>query len=209
MQGFLSFSRAIDAFNTFVGRSIGWLILAAVIVSTANAIIRKLFNQSSNAWLEVQWYMFGAVFMLCAAYTFLKNEHIRIDIVSNVFSKRVRDWIDIIGHLFFLFPLCIIMMLYGFPFFFRSFAINETSANAGGLIQWPAKILIPLGFVLLFAQGISELIKRIAIMSGAMEDPHGAGGGHGAAAEAEAARLLAQAEVDLGTPVIGVHAKQP
>jgi len=209
VRGLLSFSRAIDALNTSIGKIVGWFILAAVIVSTVNAIVRKLFNQSSNAWLEAQWYMFGAVFMLCAAYTLLKNEHIRIDIVSNTLSKRARDRIDVIGHLFFLFPLCIIMMLYGFPFFYRSFAIGETSANAGGLIQWPAKILIPLGFVLLFVQGISELIKRIAIMRGDMEDPHGGGGGHGAAAEAEAARLLALADADLVAPIHGAATKKP
>lgn len=172
MQGFLGLSRAIDAFNQKVGRTLAWLILAAVIISTVNAIIRKVFNSSSNAWLEAQWYLFGAVFLGCAAYTFLKNEHIRIDIVSSKMGQGYRNVVELIGHVFFLMPLCIMMIWYGFPFFWGSFRIGEMSTNAGGLIQWPAKLMIPLGFCMLFAQAISETIKRLAYMQGLGPDPH-------------------------------------
>ncbi len=177
MQGFLGLSRAIDTFNEKVGRALAWLILLAVIVSTVNAIIRKVFNVSSNAWLEAQWYLFGAVFLGCAAYTFLKNEHIRIDIVSSKMSQRYRNTIELIGHIFFLIPLCLLMIYYGFPFFWASFRIGEMSTNAGGLIQWPAKLMIPVGFTMLFAQAISELIKRLAFMQGLIPDPHGSKSG--------------------------------
>lgn len=195
MQNLLKISTAIDAINNRIGQFIKWLILAAVLVSAGNAIVRKVFNQSSNAWLELQWYLFGAVFMLGAAYTFLKNEHIRIDIVTGNFRKRTRDWIDVFGHIFFLIPFAWIMIYHGWPFFMRSYEITESSMNAGGLVVWPAKLLVPAGFVLLLAQAISELIKRIAIIRGVIEDPHAHVGHHGAA-EAEAARLLqiAQAE---------------
>jgi TRAP-type mannitol/chloroaromatic compound transport system permease small subunit len=174
MQGLLGLSKAIDAFNEKVGRALAWLILVAVIISTVNAVIRKVFNTSSNAWLEAQWYLFGAVFLGCAAYTFLKNEHIRIDIVSSKMSQRYRNIVEIVGHVLFLMPLCIMMIWYGFPFFYSSFRIGEMSTNAGGLIQWPAKLFIPLGFCMLFAQAISELIKRLAFMQGLISDPHGA-----------------------------------
>jgi TRAP-type mannitol/chloroaromatic compound transport system permease small subunit len=177
MQGFLGLSRAIDMFNEKVGRALAWLILVAVIVSTVNAVIRKVFNVSSNAWLEAQWYLFGAVFLGCAAYTFLKNEHIRIDIVSSKMSQRYRNTIEIIGHVFFLIPLCLLMIYYGFPFFWASFRIGEMSTNAGGLIQWPAKLMIPVGFTMLLAQAISELIKRLAFMQGLIPDPHGSKSG--------------------------------
>jgi TRAP-type mannitol/chloroaromatic compound transport system permease small subunit len=160
-------------FNEKVGRALAWLILLAVIVSTVNAVIRKVFNVSSNAWLEAQWYLFGAVFLGCAAYTFLKNEHIRIDIVSSKMSQRYRNTIEIIGHVFFLIPLCLLMIYYGFPFFWASFRIGEMSTNAGGLIQWPAKLMIPVGFTMLLGQAISELIKRLAFMQGLIPDPHG------------------------------------
>lgn len=192
MNSLLKISNVIDAINERVGSIIKWCILAAVLISTVNAIIRKVFNNSSNAWLEAQWYLFAAVFMLGAAYTFLRNEHIRIDIVTSNFSKRTRDWIDVMGHVLFLLPFCWLMIWHGIPFFMRSFSINEASMNAGGLVQWPAKVLIPAGFILLFAQGISELIKRVAILRGDLEDTSAALGGH-AAAEAEAERLLQQA----------------
>ncbi|MCA3631389.1 MAG: TRAP transporter small permease subunit [Methylobacterium sp.] len=193
MQNLLKISGIIDALNTRVGQVIKWAILAAVVISTVNAVVRKLFNVSSNAWLEAQWYLFGAVFMLGAAYTFLKNEHIRIDVVTSHFAKRTRDWIDVFGHVFFLIPFCWIMIWHGWPFFLRSFQINEQSMNAGGLTVWPAKILVPLGFVLLLLQAFSELIKRVAIIRGDLEDVN-AVVGHGAAAEAEAERLLKVAE---------------
>jgi TRAP-type mannitol/chloroaromatic compound transport system permease small subunit len=177
MQGLLGLSRFIDAFNERVGRTLAWLILGAVIISTVNALIRKIFNISSNAWLEAQWYLFGAVFLGCAAYTLLKNEHIRIDIVSSKMSQRYRNTIELIGHICFVMPLCIMMIYYGFPFFYSSFRIGEMSTNAGGLIQWPAKLMIPLGFCMLFAQAISETIKRLAFMQGLAPDPHGAKSG--------------------------------
>jgi TRAP-type mannitol/chloroaromatic compound transport system permease small subunit len=175
-----------------------WLIVVAVLVSTTNAIIRKVFDQSSNAWLELQWVLFGAVFLLCTPWTLLSNEHIRIDIVNSQFPKRVRDWIDVFGHLVFLLPLTIVMTWVSWPFFLRSFSIKEQSLNAGGLPQWPAKFLIPLAFFLLFWQGISELIKRVAIIRGELQDTS-SGGGHHAAAEAEAERLLAAANTPEAT----------
>jgi TRAP-type mannitol/chloroaromatic compound transport system permease small subunit len=187
----LSVSRGIDAFNERVGRIAAWAVFVAIIVSALNAIIRKVFGTSSNAWLELQWYLFGAVFMLCAAWTLRANEHIRIDIVSNKLSKRGRDRIEIMGHLLFLFPFAAVMVWLCSPFFWLSYRTNEYSSNAGGLVIWPAKGLILLGFILLFLQWASELIKRIAIMRGELEDVH-AVGGHQAAAEAEAERLLAE-----------------
>ncbi|HEX2555579.1 MAG TPA: TRAP transporter small permease subunit [Microvirga sp.] len=189
MQGLLGISRLIDGLNERIGKITAWAIVVAVLVSAVNAIIRKVFGTSSNAWLELQWYLFGAVFMLCAPWTLKANEHIRIDIVSNRLSKRGRDWIDIFGHLFFLLPFVAVMIYLSWPFFMRSYQSGEVSTNAGGLIIWPAKGLILLGFLFLFLQWLSELIKRVAIMRGELEDEH-AGGGHGASAEAEAERLL-------------------
>lgn len=174
LQSLLKLSRGIDAFTRRIGKSLAWLILVAVIVSAVNAIIRKVFDTSSNAWLELQWVLFSIVFLLCSPWTLLDNEHIRIDIVNNLLPKRVRDIIDLIGHAFFLLPLTIIMIYTGAPFFMRSFEIGEQSGNAGGLPQWPAKSLITIGFALLFVQGISELIKRIAVMRGLIPDPHAA-----------------------------------
>ena len=193
MTSLLSISRVIDAVSAVIGRFMSWLILMAVIVSTVNAVIRKLFDVSSNAWLELQWVSFGAVFLLCSPWTLMSNEHIRIDIVNSLLSKGTRNWIDVIGHVLFLMPLTVIMMLVSWPFAIRSLMINEQSVNAGGLAQWPAKFLIPIGFTLLFIQGISELIKRVAIMQGRLADTT-SGGGHHASAEAEAQRLLAQVE---------------
>ncbi|MDB5508191.1 MAG: tripartite ATP-independent periplasmic transporter, DctQ component family protein [Hyphomicrobiales bacterium] len=171
MQGLLAVSRSIDFVNEKIGKAMGWLVLAAVLVSSINALVRFSINRSSNSWLELQWYLFGAVFLLGAAYTFKQNEHIRIDIVSSRLSKRTRDWIDVIGHVFFLAPLCLIVIYLSIPFFLRSFEQGEMSSSAGGLIVWPAKLLVPLGFLLLLAQGFSELVKRIAILRGDMEDP--------------------------------------
>ena len=172
MQSLLKISNGIDAFTRWVGKRLAWLILVAVVVSTVNAIIRKVFDTSSNSWLELQWVLFSIVFLLCASWTLLDNEHIRIDIVNNSFSKKVRDSIDVIGHAFFLLPLTIVMIVTGDPFFMRSVEINEQSGNAGGLPQWPAKSLIIIGFAMLLVQGISELIKRIAVMRGLIPDPH-------------------------------------
>jgi TRAP-type mannitol/chloroaromatic compound transport system permease small subunit len=188
----LAISRVIDAINFRIGKWLSWLILVAVIVSATNAVVRKLFDTSSNAWLELQWVLFGIVFLLCSPWTLMSNEHIRIDIVNNMFPRTVRNWIDVVGHAFFLLPLTIIMIITSAPFFWRSFQIGEQSMNAGGLAQWPPKGVVLVGFFLLFLQGISELIKRIAVMLGRIPDPYGSGGGHLSAAEAEAARLLAE-----------------
>ena len=191
----LGVSRVIDAINFRIGKILAWLILAAVVVSTVNAVIRKLFDVSSNAWLELQWVLFGAVFLIVASWTLLANEHIRIDIVNNALPPRVRSIIDLIGHAFFLLPLCIIMIITSYPFVVKSVLLNEQSMNAGGLPQWPAKTLILIGFSLLFFQGISELIKRVAVMRGLIHDPYTIGGTH-SAAEAEAERILAAAKTD-------------
>jgi TRAP-type mannitol/chloroaromatic compound transport system permease small subunit len=168
----LSVSRRIDAINTWIGRHVAWLILAAVVVSAVNATVRKVFDTSSNSWLELQWVLFSVVFLLCSPWTLLNNEHIRIDIVNNLMPKWLRNTIEMIGHAFFLLPLALIMVVTGVPFFLRSYGINEQSGNAGGLPQWPAKSLIMIGFALLLAQGISELIKRIAVIHELIPDPH-------------------------------------
>ena len=172
MQSLLKLSRGIDAFTRWTGKRLAWLILVAVIVSAVNAIVRKVFDTSSNSWLELQWVLFSVVFLLCSPWTLLDNEHIRIDIVNQMLPKRVRDSIDVVGHVVFLMPLCVIMIITGGPFFMRSVEINEQSGNAGGLPQWPAKSLIIIGFMFLLVQGISELIKRIAVMRGIIPDPH-------------------------------------
>jgi TRAP-type mannitol/chloroaromatic compound transport system permease small subunit len=191
----LALSRGIDAVNSRIGKWLSWLILLAVIISATNAIIRKLFDMSSNAWLEMQWVLFGVVFLLCSPWTLSLNEHIRIDIVNAMFPQRVRNIIDLIGHAFFLLPLTIVMIITSYPFFLRSFEINEQSMNAGGLPQWPSKGIVLVGFVLLFFQGISELIKRIAVMRGDIPDPY-ISTAHQHPAEVEAARLLAELKVE-------------
>ncbi len=190
MQTLLSISKTIDQVNTRLGKLIAWLIFVAVAVSTVNALIRKIFDTSSNSWLELQWVLFGFVFLLCSPWTLLSNEHIRIDVISSKLPKRARDWIDIVGHVAFLLPFALVMILTSGPFALRSILGNEQSGNAGGLPQWPAKTLIFVGFIVLFVQGVSELIKRVAIMRGELEDTT-SGGGHHASAEAEAQRLLA------------------
>jgi TRAP-type mannitol/chloroaromatic compound transport system permease small subunit len=172
LQSLLTLSRMIDACTRWIGKRLAWLILVAVAVSATNAVVRKVFDTSSNAWLELQWLLFSVVFLLCASWTLLDNEHIRIDIVNNLFPKKVRDSIDVVGHVFALIPLCIVMLITSVPFFLRSYEINEQSGNAGGLPQWPAKSLVMIGFALLLVQGISELIKRIAVMRGLIPDPH-------------------------------------
>ena len=172
MQSLLKISNGIDAFTKWMGKRLAWLILLAVVVSALNAVVRKSFDTSSNSWLELQWVLFSIVFLLCSSWTLLDNEHIRIDIVNNLLPKPVRNAIELIGHGVFLLPLCIIMIITGGPFFMRSVEINEQSGNAGGLPQWPAKSLIIIGFTMLLVQGISELIKRIAVMRGLIPDPH-------------------------------------
>jgi TRAP-type mannitol/chloroaromatic compound transport system permease small subunit len=171
VNGLLAFSRLIDGVNTRVGKAVTWLVLAAVVISAANAIVRKTFDYSSNAWLEIQWYLFSAVFLLCAAYTLLRNEHIRIDVVAGRLSKRAQTWIDILGTLFFLFPMVGLVLYEAWPWAARAVQSGEISGSAGGLVLWPAKVLLPVGFVLLAFQGFSELVKRIAFLRGAGPDP--------------------------------------
>jgi TRAP-type mannitol/chloroaromatic compound transport system permease small subunit len=172
LKALLPATRVVDAFTSWIGKRLAWLILAAVVVSAVNASVRKIFDTSSNSWLELQWVLFSMVFLLCSPWTLLANEHIRIDIVNNMLPKRVRDSVDVIGHAFFLLPLTIVMIVTGIPFFYRSIEINEQSGNAGGLPQWPAKSLVLIAFSMLLVQGLSELIKRIAIMRDLIPDPH-------------------------------------
>jgi TRAP-type mannitol/chloroaromatic compound transport system permease small subunit len=188
MTALLRLSRIIDAVNERIGKTAAWAIVVAVLVSAINAVIRRSFGVSSNAWLELQWYLFGSVFMLCAAWTLRVNEHIRIDIISANLSKRGRDRIDLIGHLFFLFPFVALMLYLSFPYFINSYRSGEVSSNAGGLLIWPAKGLILLGFISMFFQWLSELIKRVAIMQGKLVDEESSG--H--SVEAEAERLIAE-----------------
>jgi TRAP-type mannitol/chloroaromatic compound transport system permease small subunit len=157
--------------NEGIGKLAYWLVLVAVVVSAVNAVVRYGLNTSSNAWLELQWYLFSGVFLLCAGYTFLRNEHIRIDIVLGRFSKRVQAWVDIFGILVFMFPMTILIMVLSWPMFVDSFVTHEMSSDAGGLIRWPVKLLVPVGFFLLTAQGVSELIKRIAFLTGHRNEP--------------------------------------
>ena len=191
----LAVSRGIDAVNTRLGRWLSWLIVAAVLISTINAIIRKIFDASSNSWLELQWVLFGAVFLLCAPWTLILNEHIRIDIVNQLLPRTVRNVIDLVGHVLFLMPMAVILTYTSINFFSRSYLGNEQSFSAGGLPQWPAKFLVLLGFFVLTVQAVSEIIKRLAVITGDLDDPHG-GGGHHASAEAEAERLLAVAQAE-------------
>mgnify|MGYP001809755001 FL=1 len=182
MSLLLSLSGLIARLISMVGRSVYWLILLAVLVSSGNAVIRYTFNASSNAWLEIQWYLFSAVFLLTAGYTLLRNEHIRIDVLTGHFSLRTQAWIDILGGLFFLLPVAIIIGWLSIPIFVDSLVTGELSSDAGGLIRWPAKLLIPAGFLLLILQGVSEIVKRAAFLCGRL-DQWGApaAGSHGGA----------------------------
>jgi len=170
-RGLLGLSRAIDTVNETVGKLTYWLILAAVLISTGNALVRYSLNTSSNAWLEIQWYLFSFVFLLCAGYTLLHNQHVRIDIVSGLLSARGRAWIDILGTLFFLLPMAMVVMWLSWPVFVDAYQSHEVSTNAGGLLVWPGRLMVPIGFFLLVLQGISELIKRIAFLRGLVPDP--------------------------------------
>jgi TRAP-type mannitol/chloroaromatic compound transport system permease small subunit len=167
----LSLSRLIDRTNERIGQVFYWLILLMVLISAANAVVRKVFNYSSNGLLEIQWYLFSAIFLFLAGYTLLRNEHVRIDVIAGRLSKRAQTWIDILGTLFFLLPMAILMMWLSWPIFVDTFERHEISTNAGGLIIWPARLLVPVGFALLVLQGISELIKRIAFLQGLIPDP--------------------------------------
>ncbi|MCB2117592.1 MAG: TRAP transporter small permease subunit [Rhodobacteraceae bacterium] len=192
MQGLLALSRAIDRINDVIGRSVGWVILIAIFVSATNAVVRKVFSISSNAWLELQWYLYGAAFMMAAAYTLKQNEHIRIDIVYGIWSRRTQHWIDLIGHVLFLMPFVTLMVWMFVPYVAQSWRIGEVSTNAGGLTVWPAKAILLVGFTQLFFQGISEIIKKIAVMRGVIEDPAPFVSSH-SAAEHEAEELMAEA----------------
>jgi TRAP-type mannitol/chloroaromatic compound transport system permease small subunit len=171
VSALLSLSRLIDRLNERIGQAFYWLVLVTVLISAANAIVRKVFNYSSNGLLEIQWYFFSAIFLLLAGYTLLRNEHVRIDVISSRLSKRAQAWIDILGTLFFLLPMAILLMWLSWPVFVDAYQRNEVSTNAGGLIIWPARLLVPVGFFLLVAQGVSELVKRIAFLGGLIPDP--------------------------------------
>jgi TRAP-type mannitol/chloroaromatic compound transport system permease small subunit len=171
MHALLKISKAIDWVNTQVGKHVIWLILASTVISAINAVVRKAFNMSSNAFLEIQWYLFAASFLLASAYTLLNGEHVKIDVISSHLSKRGQIWIDVIGFTFFLLPFCTAILWFSTPFFLKGFHSNEMSSNAGGLLRWPVYLMLPLGFGLLWLQGVSELIKRIAFLMGLIEDP--------------------------------------
>jgi TRAP-type mannitol/chloroaromatic compound transport system permease small subunit len=187
----LALSRAIDAFTERVGRLVYWLVLIVVLISAANATVRKAFNYSSNSYLEIQWYLFSVIFLFGAGYTLLRNEHVRIDIIQGRLSPRAQNWIDVVGIVLFLMPMSLIIMWLSWPLFLDSLARHEVSTNAGGLIIWPARLMVPVGFALLIIQGASELIKRIAFLAGRIPDPlekH-----HGKSAEEELAEEMARA----------------
>ena len=171
MKSLLALSRAIDTLNEKVGHAVYWLVLVAVLISAVNAVVRKVFNVSSNSFLEMQWYLFSAIFLFCAGYTLLKNQHVRIDVIAGRLSPRAQAWIDIVGTVFFLFPMAIMIMILSWPVFVMAYERNEVSTNAGGLVIWPARLLVPIGFFLLVIQGVSELIKRIAFLKGLIADP--------------------------------------
>jgi len=171
MHILLNLSRGIDRINGVVGRSVIWLILAATLVSGVNAVVRKTLHTSSNAWLEMQWYLYASAFLLAAGYTLRQNEHVRVDVLISRFSRRTQVWIDIFGLAFFLFPMAAVILWLSAPFAMQAIATGETSGNAGGLIRWPVIVMMPLGFALLFAQGVSELIKRAAFLRGLIDDP--------------------------------------
>ena len=195
MKGLIALSRGIDWLNERIGRTVLWLVLVAVLISAGNAIIRKLFDMSSNAWLEIQWYLFSAIFLLCSGYTLLRNEHVRIDVFHGHTSLRTQAKIDIFGLVLFLLPSMLLIGWLSWPFFLRAFESGEMSQNAGGLIRWPVYILIPIGFTLLCLQGVSELIKRIAFLKGLIAAP--VYSKHGKTAEEELAeeiRAIAEGE---------------
>jgi TRAP-type mannitol/chloroaromatic compound transport system permease small subunit len=188
MSALLGLSRFIDRLNERIGQIVYWAVLISVLVSSANAVVRYSLHTSSNAWLEVQWYLFSAVFLLCAGYTLLRNEHIRIDIVFGHFSRRTQIWIDIFGTVFFLLPMAIMIGWLSWPMFWNSFVGQEMSMNAGGLIRWPVKLLVPVGFLLLVLQGFSELIKKVAFLMGLIPDPGDRPQGHGGPLEMPASK---------------------
>lgn len=171
MSALISLARVIDRLSEWVGKLVAWLVLAAVLISAANAVVRKAFDTSSNAFLEIQWYLFAGVFLLAAGYTFLRQEHVRIDIILGRFSRRTQVIVEILGILVFLFPFVYAVIQLVWPLVVRAYVSGEMSSNAGGLIRWPVFALVPLGFTLLGLQGVSELIKRIAFLQGLVDDP--------------------------------------
>lgn len=171
MQGLLKFSSGVDRFNTWINKYVIWLILGATLISAINALVRKVFNNSSNAFLEVQWYLFAASFLLASCYTLLQNEHVKIDVIYSRFDRMTQTKIDIFGFAFFMLPMCTAVIWFGVPFFWKGLITSEMSSNAGGLIRWPVYAMIPLGFALLWLQGVSELIKRIAFLKDLIADP--------------------------------------
>jgi TRAP-type mannitol/chloroaromatic compound transport system permease small subunit len=166
---FMSISRAIDKLNEVIAGAVSWALLIAVIICTGNALVRYTFKMSNNSWLEIQWYLFAAVFMLASAHTLKRDEHVRIDVVTSHFSKRTQVWIDLFGYLLFLLPVCLIVIYYGIPFARYSISTAEMSSSAGGLIVWPVKLLVPFGFLLLLLQAFSEIIKRIEFLAGRID----------------------------------------
>jgi TRAP-type mannitol/chloroaromatic compound transport system permease small subunit len=171
MRALLALSRAIDFVNEHVGRLSYWLILVAVLISSGNAVVRYSLNMSSNAWLEIQWYLFSFVFLFCAGYTLLHNQHVRIDILTSALSGRAKAWIDILGTVFFLLPMAVTIMWLSWPVFVDAYKSDEISTNAGGLLIWTGRLMVPVGFFLLVMQGLSELIKRVAFLRGLAPDP--------------------------------------
>ena len=193
MRILMRLAALIDALNERVGKTVYWLVLVAVLVSAGNAIIRKLFNMSSNAFLELQWYLFSAVFLFSAGFTLLRNEHVRIDVVAGRLSPKTQAWIDIFGTVFFLLPMALLFVWLSWPIFIRTYTHGEISTNAGGLLIWPARLMVPIGFALLALQGLSELVKRIAFVTGKGPDPIKRHDPHAAEKElAEEIRRLAE-----------------
>ena len=171
LNALLALSRAVDKLNERIGLTVSWLVLAAVLISAANAVVRKAFNVSSNSFLEIQWYLFSVVFLFCAGYTLLRNQHVRIDVIAGRLSPQAQAWIDILGTIFFLMPMALTIMWLSWPVFVQAYVRHEVSTNAGGLLIWPARLLVPIGFFLLVIQGLSELIKRLAFLQGLIPDP--------------------------------------
>ena len=188
MRFLLKLSGAVDKLNAWIGKWVIWLILASTVISGVNAVVRKAFNVSSNAYLEVQWYLFAAAFLLASGYTLLNGEHVKIDVVTSRLSKRKQIWIDIIGFTFFLTPMCVVILWFAAPYFLQGFHSGEMSSNAGGLIRWPVYLMMPLGFAVLLLQCWSELIKRVAFLMGLIPDPTAKG--HAKTAEEELAEEL-------------------
>ncbi len=199
MGALLSFSRAIDKLNAWVGRYAIWLIMGSTVISAANALVRYTFNTSSNAFLEIQWYLFAWSFLIAAGFTLLNREHVRIDVINSRLPKKAQMWIDILGFAFFLTPVCLLVLYYGTPMLMEKFASGEMSGNPGGLIRWPVWLAIPVGFILLMLQGWSELIKRVAFLTGRGPDPTIKAGEK--TAEEELAEILSQRESAKNSPV--------